>query len=63
MHVAQLLQNLSSLSAEHTNSSDVGYPFSKLMASSGGAQQQQSPRSLKQKTLSVFLSTGVGVKF
>jgi hypothetical protein len=45
---------LSSLTAEHTNSSVVGQPFSKLVASSGGVQQQ-SPGS--------FLSAGVGVKF
>jgi hypothetical protein len=37
MHVAQLLQTLSSLTAEHTNSSVVGQPFSKLLTSSGGA--------------------------
>jgi hypothetical protein len=49
MHVAQLLQTLSSLTAEHTNSSAVGKPFSKLVASSGGAQQQQSPGSFETK--------------
>jgi hypothetical protein len=37
MHVAQLLQGLSSLTAEHTNFFAVGKPFSKLVASSGGA--------------------------
>jgi hypothetical protein len=42
MHVLQLLQTLSSLTAGHTNSSVVG--FSKLVASSGGAQQQQIMR-------------------
>jgi hypothetical protein len=61
MHSEQLLQTLSSLTAEHTNSSVVGWPFSKLVASSGGAQQQ-SPGSFK-KTLSVFLSTGACVNF
>jgi Zn-dependent oligopeptidase len=39
MHIAQLLQTLSSLTAEHTNSSAVGQPFSKLVASSGEARQ------------------------
>jgi hypothetical protein len=39
MHVAQLLQTLSSLTADHTNYSVVGQPFSKLVASSGCAQQ------------------------
>jgi hypothetical protein len=43
MHVVHLLQTLSSLTAEHTNSSVARQPFSKLVASSGGAQQQQSP--------------------
>jgi hypothetical protein len=36
MHVAQLLPTLYSLTAEHTNSSVVGYPFSKLVASNDG---------------------------
>jgi hypothetical protein len=49
MHVAQLLQTLSSLTAENTNISIVGEPFSKLVASSGGAQQQQSPGSFETK--------------
>jgi hypothetical protein len=35
----------------------------KLVASSGGAQQQHSPGSFETKLLSVFLSTGLGVKF
>jgi hypothetical protein len=48
IHVARLLQTLSSLTADHTNSSVVGYPFSKLVASSGGAQQQ-SPGSFETK--------------
>jgi hypothetical protein len=46
MHVAQLIQTLFSLSVEHTNSSVVGQPFSKLVASSGGAQQQQQSPGL-----------------
>jgi hypothetical protein len=48
MHVAQLLQTVSSLTAENTNSSVVGHPFSKLVSSSGGAQQQQYPGHWKQ---------------
>jgi hypothetical protein len=42
MLVSQLLQTLSSPTAEHTKSSVVRYPFSKLVASSRGAQQQSS---------------------
>jgi hypothetical protein len=53
----------SSLTAEHANSSVVGYPFSKLVASSGGAQQQKSPGSFETKLRAFFLSTGVGAKF
>jgi hypothetical protein len=54
MHVAQLLQTLSSPTTEHTNSSVVGWPFSKLVASSGGAQQQQSPVSFGTKLWAFF---------
>jgi hypothetical protein len=50
MHVAQLLLTLHSLTANHTNSSVVGKSFSKLVASSGGAEQRsQSPGSLETK--------------
>jgi hypothetical protein len=49
----------SSLTAKHANSSVVGWSFSKLVASSGGGQQQKSTN----KTLKVGLSTGVGVTF
>jgi hypothetical protein len=36
MHVAQMLQTLSSLTVKHTTSYVVEQPFSKLVASSGG---------------------------
>lgn len=39
MNVAQLLQTLSTLTAEHTNSCVIGERFSKLVTSSGDAQQ------------------------
>jgi len=53
--------DISSLIAEHTNSSAVAQPFSKLVASSGGTQQQ-SPGSLETKLKRDFQSTAVGVK-
>jgi hypothetical protein len=49
MHVAQLLQTLSLLPAEHTNSSAVEKPLSKLVAPSGDAQQEQSAGSFETK--------------
>jgi hypothetical protein len=54
MHVAQMLQTLSSLTAEHTNSFVLGWPFSKLVASSGGTQQQKSPGSFEMKLWMFF---------
>jgi hypothetical protein len=61
IHVSQLLQILSSLSAEHTNSSLVGSHFKIIVGCNGGAQQQQQlPGSFERKP-ERFLSTGVGV--
>jgi hypothetical protein len=53
--------DITSLIAEQANSSVVGQPFSKLVASSGGTQQQP-PGSLETKLKRDFQSTAVGVK-
>jgi hypothetical protein len=56
IHVAQLLQTLSSLTAEHTNSNSsvVEKPFSKLVAPSGDAQERQSAGSFETKLRMFF---------
>jgi hypothetical protein len=57
MHIAQLLKltDLSLLTAEHTSSCVVRSPFSKLMASSTDAKQQQLQRSFETKLESFFI--------
>jgi hypothetical protein len=47
MHIAQPLHTLSLLTAEHTKSSVVDKLFQKIVTSSGGMQQQQTPGSFE----------------
>jgi hypothetical protein len=47
MHIAQPLHTFSLLTAEHTKSSVVDKLFQKIVTSSGGMQQQQTPGSFE----------------